>query len=240
MFNFLKKITVILLLAAVILFLKLNIKNEEHIDFNRNSIETTEQETIILDCEIKKGFLSLELQGFLYTNKDNFKFNLYKNLKKQVEAGANKTYFWYWSKEEAPDKLFYSKKEHISDVFEKSFNVIWLLETLKNKEFSKYDDENTEFYIVKVIKKELLFSYFIDKKSKEVKRYELSDKKSKISQAIILNSSEIEYTFFEKNIKINIKIKDAFKNKIDESVFVTPFSDYKVLNEMIPTYPEPF
>ena len=85
-----------------------------------------------------------------------------------------------------------------------------------------------------------MFSYFIDKKSKEVKRYELSDKKSKISQAIILNSSEIEYTFFEKNIKINIKIKDAFKNKIDESVFVTPFSDYKVLNEMIPTYPEPF
>ena len=85
MFNFLKKITVILLLAAVILFLKLNIKNEEHIDFNRNSIETTEQETIILDCEIKKGFLSLELQGFLYTNKDNFKFNLKRSSYSQIK-----------------------------------------------------------------------------------------------------------------------------------------------------------
>ena len=114
------------------------------------------------------------------------------------------------------------------------------METLKNKEFSKYDSENNEFYIVEINKKELVFSYFIDKKSKEVKRYELSDKKNKISQAIILNSSEIEYTFFEKNIKINIKIKDASKNKIDEGVFVTPFSNYKVLNEMIPTYPEPF
>ena len=240
MFNFFKKITVILLLAAVMLFLKFNIKNKEHIDFNRNSIVTTEQETIILDCEIKKGFLSLTLQGFLYKYKDNFKFNLYKNSKKQIEAGANKTYFWYWSKEEAPEKIFYSKKEYMVDVFEKSFNIVWLLETLKNKEFSKYDSENTEFYIVKVNKKELVFSYFIDKKSKEVTRYELSDQKNKISQAIVLNSSEIEYTFFEKNIKIKIKIKDAFKNKIDESVFVTPFSDYKVLNEMIPTYQEPF
>ena len=126
------------------------------------------------------------------------------------------------------------------DVFEKSFNIVWLLETLKNKEFSKYDGEISDFYIAKINKKNLVFSYFIDKKSKEIKRYELSDQKSKISQAIVLNSSEIEYTFFEKNIKIKIKIKDAFKNKIDESVFLTPFYDYKVLNEMIPTYQEPF
>ncbi len=240
MFNFLKKITVILTLAVITIFIKFNIKNKEYIDFDRKSIQITEQETIVLDCEIKKGFLTLELEGFLYTNKDNFKFNLYKNLKKQVEAGANQTYFWYWSRDEAPEKLFYSKKEHMVDVFEKSFNIIWLLETLKNKEFGKYDGENTEFYIVKINKKELLFSYFIDKKSNQVKKYELSDQKNKISQAIVLNNSEIEYTFFEKHIKIKIKIKDAFKNKIDESVFLTPFSDYRVLNEMIPTYQEPF
>jgi hypothetical protein len=239
MCNFLKKIATILLLTLIILFL-INTKNKEHIDFDRNPVDNFEQETIVLDCEIKKGFLSLNLQGFLYTNKDNFKFNLYKNLKKQVEAGANQDYFWYWSKEEAPNKLFYSKKEHMVDIFEKSFNVVWLLETLKNKKFSKYDDENNEFYVVKINKNKLVFSYFIDKKSKEVKRYELSDQKDKISQAIVLNSSEIEYTFFEKKIKINIKIKDAFKNKIDESVFVTPFSEYSILNEMIPTYQEPF
>lgn len=240
MFNFLKKITVILSLAAIVVFIKFNIKNKENVNFDRNSIQITEQETIVLDCEIKKGFLTLELQGFLYTNKDNFKFNLYKNLKKQVEAGANQTYFWYWSKDEAPEKLFYSKKEYMVDVFEKSFNIVWLLETLKNKDFDKYDRENSDFYIATINRKNLVFSYFIDKKSKEIKRYELSDQKSKISQAVVLNSSEIEYTFFEKNIKIKIKIKDAFKNKIDESVFVIPFSDYKVLNEMIPTYQEPF
>jgi hypothetical protein len=238
-FNFLKKISVILLLAVTTLWLT-NTKNKEHIDFDRKSINDFEQETIVLDCEIKKGFLTLELKGFLYTNKDNFKFNLYKNLKKQVEAGANQTYFWYWSKDEAPEKLFYSKKEYMVDVFEKSFNIVWLLETLKNKEFDNYDRENSDFYIAIINKKKLVFSYFIDKKSKEVKRYELSDQKSKISQAVVLNNSEIEYTFFEKNIKIKIKIKDAFKNKINESVFLTPFSDYKVLNEMIPTYQEPF
>jgi hypothetical protein len=239
MYNFFKKISVILLLAVTTLWL-INTKNKEHIDFDRKSISNFEQETIVLDCEIKKGFLTLELQGFLYTNKDNFKFNLYKNLKKQVEVGANQTYFWYWSRDEAPEKLFYSKKEYMVDVFEKSFNIVWLLETLKNKEFSKYDSENTEYYIVKINRKELIFSYFIDKKSKQIKKYELSDQKNKISQAVALNSSEIEYTFFEKGIKIKIKIKDAFKNKIDESVFLTPFSGYKVLNEMIPTYQEPF
>jgi hypothetical protein len=239
MCNFLKKITVILLLATAIIFLKNN-KNKQSVDFDRNTIGIKEQETIVLDCEIKKGFLTLELQGFLYINKDNFKFNLYKNSKKQIEAGCNQTYFWYWSKEEAPEKLFYSKKEHMVDVFEKSFNIVWLLETLKNKEFSRYDGENSDFYIATINRKNLVFSYFIDKKSKEVKRYELSDQKSKISQAVVLNSSEIDYTFFEKNIKIKIKIKDAFKNKIDESVFVAPFYDYRVLNEMIPTYQEPF
>jgi hypothetical protein len=239
MCNFLKKITVILLLATAIIFLKNN-KNKQYVEFDRSPIGIKEQETIVLDCEIRKGFLTLELQGFLYKYKDNFKFNLYRNSKKQVEAGANQTYFWYWSKDEAPEKLFYSKKEYMVDVFEKSFNIVWLLETLKNKEFSKYDGETSDFYTVTINKKNLVFSYFIDKKNKEVKRYELSDQKSKISQAVVLNSSEIEYTFFEKNIKIKIKIKDAFKNKIDESVFVIPFSDYKVLNEMIPTYQEPF
>jgi hypothetical protein len=239
MCNFFKKITAILILTTAIIALKNN-KNNQYIDFDRSPVGIKEQETIVLDCEIRKGFLTLELQGFLYKYKDNFKFNLYKNSKKQIEAGSNQTYFWYWSKDEAPKILFFSKKEHMVDVFEKSFNIVWLLETLKNKEFSKYDGEISDFYIAKINKKNLVFSYFIDKKSKEIKRYELSDQKSKISQAIVLNSSEIEYTFFEKNIKIKIKIKDAFKNKIDESVFLTPFYDYKVLNEMIPTYQEPF
>lgn len=241
MCKFLKKITIISMLSIAILFLVFNVKNNKNTDFNRNSVDC-DQKTITLDCEIRKSFLKTELKGLLYTYRDNFKFIIYKNSIKQVEAGRNENYFWYWSKDESPDRLFYSKKEHMVDVFKKSLNIVWLLETLQNKEFTKYDGENNSFYICRIYKKDLIFSYFIDKKSKEIKKYELSDQKNKIAEALILSNSEIKYIFFEPNINININIKitDAFKNEIDESVFVTPFSEYKILNEMIPTCQEPF
>jgi hypothetical protein len=122
-----------------IFFILFLIKNTQYLDKkdvisnpSNNLIDVSQKQMFFLDCELKFVIFKKTLDGVMFLKNENFRILLYDKKDKKIDVGCNEKYFWYWSKNEEKDTLFYSDRVDMDYVLEDSYRPSWMLDVFKN------------------------------------------------------------------------------------------------------------
>lgn len=129
----LKKICLFLIIFLLFFIIK-NITKEFN-QPNQNQIKIySEKQILTINCSVSIGFIKKTLDGEMFLKDDKFRIFLYYNSDKKIDIGCNEEYFWYWSKKEEENTLFYSDKDNMDSVLKDGYSPSWMLSVFKNIE----------------------------------------------------------------------------------------------------------
>lgn len=96
----------------------------------------------LIDMRIKQK-MAVSTTGSMYFQKEKrYRMTVKSVFGKEIDVGANDTYFWFWSKRMDPPDLFYARHENLDKAMLKTpLNPSWLMESLT---LGKIDTKNIE------------------------------------------------------------------------------------------------
>lgn len=128
-----KKICLFIIIFLLFLIIKNN-KNETKTLQNQIMINSPEKRILSINCEISLGLFKKILDGDMFIHNENFRIFLYYKSQKKIDIGCNSEYFWYWSKKEDENTLFYSKRSDMDLVLKECYSPSWMFSVFKNLE----------------------------------------------------------------------------------------------------------
>ena len=126
-----KKICLFLIIFFLF-YLTNNIKKEIETSKNQILINSKDKKELTINCEISLGLFKKNLDGRMFLENNKFRIFLYIVSEKKIDVGCNEKYFWYWSKKEEENTLFYSDVSDMNLVMKDCYNPSWMLSVFKN------------------------------------------------------------------------------------------------------------
>jgi hypothetical protein len=158
----------LLSIIFLLFYLTKNTKNEIEIPKNQIIINSKDQEELSISCEVSLGFLKKTLDGTMFLEDDAFRILLYSYSEKKIDIGCNKKYFWYWSKKEEENTLFYSDVDDMDLVLKECYSPTWMLSVFKNidkiGEVYSLNKANKLISTAKILPNNIIKFYIIEEK----------------------------------------------------------------------------